>query len=163
MAPIERVIKTIKLRIYKYLTYSRGEKYSSILTDLVDSYNLSPHKGLLGESPLDVHLMFQDDEILSFTQRINRFHSSKNKSVGFILSPVTVVRLTSSDRVFMRSFFTQATDELFRVKTVNRHHTPITYKLRLVSIRYIKSHIKSVVNIRLDYYLMGNQMLKFLN
>ena len=129
VAPIERVIKTIKLRIYKYLTYSRGEKYSSILTDLVDSYNLSPHRGLLGESPLDVHLMFQDDEILSFTQRINRFHSDKNKSVGFILSPETVVRLTSSDRVFMRSFFTQATDELFRVKTVNRHHTPITYTI----------------------------------
>ena len=29
----------------------------------------------------------------------------------------------------MRSFFTQATDELFRVKSVNSDHNPITYTI----------------------------------
>ena len=87
VAPIERVIKTIKLRIYKYLTYSRGDKYSSILPDLVHSYNLTPHRGLIGQSPLDVHLMFQDDDILSFTKRINRFHYSKKNQLDLRSHP----------------------------------------------------------------------------
>ena len=53
---VERVILTIKRRIIRYITHSQQEVFLPILDKIVFGYNISPHRGLMNNTPLDVHL-----------------------------------------------------------------------------------------------------------
>ena len=45
------------------------------------------------------------------------------------LCPGTVVRITSTKKIFARGFHQKATTELFKVKSINERFYPATYKL----------------------------------
>ena len=49
----ERVIRTIKSRIYRYMTLKNTKRYIDVLQDLVGSYNRSKHRSI-GMAPKDV-------------------------------------------------------------------------------------------------------------
>ena len=49
----ERVIRTIKSRIYRYMTLKNTKRYIDVLQDLVTSYNSSKHRSI-GMAPKDV-------------------------------------------------------------------------------------------------------------
>nr|XP_027209341.1 uncharacterized protein LOC113802891 [Penaeus vannamei] len=51
----ERHIRTLKERIYKYLTLKDTLRYIDVLPDIVLVYNERAHAGLKGAAPLDVH------------------------------------------------------------------------------------------------------------
>ena len=50
----ERVIQTLKSRIYRYFTKNRSKRYVDVLQDLVQSYNETPHKSLGNVAPKHV-------------------------------------------------------------------------------------------------------------
>lgn len=43
---VERVIKTIKNMMYRYFTKQRTHRFVDVLQDIVDSYNVTPHRSL---------------------------------------------------------------------------------------------------------------------
>ena len=126
---VERVIKTIKIKISKFITYTKNDDYTSHLNDLVSCYNHSPHSSLIMKSPVDVHLMSTHNEYFPFARKIFTLYGKKIKSVSIPHSEGTVVRIIAHQRMFSRSFHEQATKELFTINKINRNHTPLTYSL----------------------------------
>jgi hypothetical protein len=52
---VERVIKTIKNMMYRYFTKQRTHRFVDVLQDIVDSYNVTPHRSLNNIAPNDVN------------------------------------------------------------------------------------------------------------
>ena len=129
ISPVERCIRSLKAKLFRFITHSRSESYHDKLDNIVESYNFSPHLGLLGLTPVDAHLLVARQEIDSLLNRINISHIRKSKSVVLKLSPGTVVRITSTRKTFARGFHQKATTELFKVKSVNEKFYPVTYKI----------------------------------
>lgn len=50
----ERIIKTVKGMLFKYFQKKRTYRYIDILSDIVTSYNLTPHKSLNYVAPENV-------------------------------------------------------------------------------------------------------------
>ena len=50
----ERVIQTMKSRMYRYFTKNRTKRYKDVLNDLVESYNKTLHSSLGNISTKDV-------------------------------------------------------------------------------------------------------------
>ena len=128
-SPIERVIKTIKIKLSKLITFTKSEDYTSHLNDIVSCYNHSPHSSLMKKTPVDVHLMSSHNEYFPFTRKIFTMYGKNMKSVSKQHPLGTVVRLFSQKNLFSRSFHEQATKELFTINRINHEHTPVTYTL----------------------------------
>ena len=58
----ERVIRTLKQKIFRYLTFNNTERYIDVLPDLIKSYNLSTHR-ILNDSPMEVHMKYNKASI----------------------------------------------------------------------------------------------------
>ena len=129
ISPVERCVRTLKTKIFRIITHSNCESYHEKLEKIVESYNFSPHGGLLGLTPVDAHLLTYRHEIDSLLNKMNIMHVKKCRSVVTRLSPHTVVRLTSLRRRFARGFHHKATTELFKVSSVNDDFYPPTYKI----------------------------------
>ena len=128
VSPVERVILTIKNKLKRYITHFNSERYVDILNRIVDTYNITPHRGLLGRTPLDIHLLVKWEEIKAFSTCIYK-PNEKKKSVLDGMCRQQVVRLQSARKKFSRSIHVQNTYELFKIIAVNKHHIPVTYKL----------------------------------
>ena len=50
----ERFIRTLKGKLYKYMTAHNTLNYMTALPEIVKTYNLSPHRGLKGKTPVEV-------------------------------------------------------------------------------------------------------------
>ena len=80
----ERVLKTLKSKIYRALTHYNTKNYIQFLERIVDSYNASPHRGLLGDNPDRVHAMTDRGKIEKladdmYEQKFKNFGSSLYK------------------------------------------------------------------------------------
>ena len=62
-SPVERIIKTIKIRIGKYLHGRKTFRYIDDLESLVYGYNVTPHSALFGATPYDMYLMDNEKKI----------------------------------------------------------------------------------------------------
>ena len=50
---VERVIQTIKNMMYRYFT--ENQRFVDVLQDIVDSYNVTPHRSLNNIAPKEVN------------------------------------------------------------------------------------------------------------
>ena len=128
----ERVIRTLKNKIYKYLTDRSTMRYIDVLPKLVDSYNNSPHRGLgEGQTPKQVHNITNSEEIKA---QFDRMYKRDIQTTGRIISPLAVgetVRISDNKRniAFRKGFTVQNTYEIFRIKKVDRSYHPTVYYL----------------------------------
>ena len=130
VSQIERVIKTMKIKITRSISLKKSEKYLPHINDLVNCYNYSNHARLLFRSPFEVHLMSIRSQYFEFAKQVYDSYARKLKPVLKRLSLDTVVRLSTPRKVFGRSYHEKTTRELFKIDAINTHHTPITYKLK---------------------------------
>lgn len=113
----ERSIKTIRGKIYRYLTFKNSNRYLDDLQKIVSSYNNQVHSSLSGLSPAQVNegnevsvwaKQFLSDDGLSRQQR--RRHSFKYKfKVG------DYVRVSFLRRTFQREHDIRWSQEIFEV------------------------------------------------
>ena len=129
VSPVERVILTLKNKIKRYISHFNTEKYLNVLYDIVDTYNRTSHRMIDGKTPLDVHLMVKWEDIISLSQKLYKASAKKIHTVGSELSQGQVVRIQAVRHTFSRAIHVRNTYELFKVKSVNKHHLPITYEL----------------------------------
>ena len=81
-------------------------------------------------TPLDVHLMVEWDDIKRLSQKLYKAHSKSVRTVGKQLSCGQVVRIQAARHTFSRAIHVRNTYELFKVKAVNENHVPVTYTLQ---------------------------------
>lgn len=73
----ERVIRTLKNRIYSYFMENQTYKYINVLQDLVDNYNNTPHQSLVGATPNSVTKQNEDE--IRYVQYLVRKKGDKNQ------------------------------------------------------------------------------------
>ena len=137
----ERAIRTIKARIYRFITSQNSPRYIDELQNMVSAYNYSLHSGLKNkQTPIAIHNLKDPSSIK------RQFHAMyKNpKQPAYSISPPLavgdIVRLVGSARssVFHKGYTQQNTHELFRIKAIKHKNDPRTYLLEDLSLEPIQ-------------------------
>ncbi|XP_063595418.1 uncharacterized protein LOC134772381 [Penaeus indicus] len=137
----ERHIRTLKGLIYKYLTLKNTLRYVDALQDIVSAYNERAHAGLKGASPMEVHRhyttsqwqqLFRQMYAPSLSGSIKKGRSSacnQNLKVG------DTVRISARSRtdVFRKGYEIQNTEEIFKIRQIDRRQNLIGYYLEDLS------------------------------
>lgn len=118
----ERVIRTIKGRLFKYLTYKNTYKYVDVLDKIINGYNESYHR-TIKMTPKQVN----DCNILEVYQNIK--DSQKVPATRKIpkLKVGDYVRITKSKGVFDKGYSANWTLEPFRIKSIATRNPPVYY------------------------------------
>lgn len=122
----ERVIKTLRQQIYRYLTDHRTYRYINKLQNLVSSYNATPHRSINNIAPKDVNENNSAD-IFAYVylkpkpiKSIRKFHFK----VG------DFVRLSHLNMIFERSYDEHFTREIFKIRKRTRMQGIPVYQIQ---------------------------------
>jgi hypothetical protein len=125
----ERLIRSLKLMIWRYLDYNKTYKYFDILPKLMDEYNnryhrsikMSPNEVNEGNEKHVFHVLFGDLEKVEYEKSRPKFR------VG------DLVRINKWKHAFHKSYQENYTKEIFRIKEVM--NTYVT-QYRLYDLQY---------------------------
>lgn len=119
---IERFNRTLKERIYRYLTKHNTKRYIHVLNNIVESYNNSYHRSIK-RAPSQVNFKNQEDvwHILYHKPNILK-HSD--------LTSGDRVRVSKIKNTFEKGYLPNWTSELFTISTVVYRTNPRTYILK---------------------------------
>ena len=110
----ERVIKTIKHKLFRYLLENNTERYVDALNDIVRSYNGTIHQSL-GRTPASINRGNERESRLE--QYRIRNDEEKTKKKKFKLKVGQIVRLSHVRHVFDREYSQKWTGELFKIRS----------------------------------------------
>ena len=115
-ALVERCIRTIKQKLYKYLTHNNTLRYIDALEDIVASYNTSEHRSLQNRSPKQVHFSSSENLIRELFV-YNYINSTRNKkSFSCDLKVGDTVRVSKyREALGYKGFVEQNSREIFRI------------------------------------------------
>ena len=120
----ERVIRTLKKKIYRYLYHSKTHKYIDVLQDLVEGYNENYHTGI-NCAPSMIN---KDNEAQVWAEQYLPKKSEKIKKIKFKFSSGDLVRISNLRTPFSRGFGQTYSEEIFKIRY--RFGTvPTTYML----------------------------------
>ena len=121
----ERVIRTLKRKIYKYLYYKMSERYIDVLDDLVLAYNDNYHSSIKC-SPSSVN---KENEVEIWADQYLTPLPMKLQKVKFKFKPGDQVRISQVRQAFTRGFGQTFSEEIFKIRHRYRT-TPPTYVLQ---------------------------------
>ena len=120
---VERVIRTLKTRMWRYFTAKKTMRYIEVLQDLVDSYNRSKHRSIQ-KKPINV------------TQKNERevWHTlygerEKEGPVKYKFEVGDQVRISKMKRTFEKGYLPKFSKEIFTASQQIPRHPPV-YKLK---------------------------------
>lgn len=119
----ERYMRTIKNKIYRYLTHHRTHRYLDVLQDLVHSYNETFHRSI-GRTPNSV------DET-NESEVWHRLYDRKSPPAD-LNDPLKIgdyVRLVVARSTFQKAYKPMWTEEVFMVTKVHRRDWPPAYSV----------------------------------
>ena len=120
---VERVIRTLKTRMWRYFTAKRTRRYIDVLPDLVDSYNRSKHRSIQ-KKPINVtpnnerevwHTLYGDRE--------------NKKPIRYKFEVGDQVRISKMKRTFEKGYLPNFSKEIFTVSQRIPRQPPV-YKLK---------------------------------
>ncbi|KAF4524513.1 hypothetical protein B566_EDAN011524 [Ephemera danica] len=118
----ERVIRTLKSKMYKYFTYAGHQRYIEVLSDLVHAYNDSSHR-TIGMPPSKV----DDSKVKEVWEPM--FGKIPNlKNCGSELKVGDYVRISKTKRTFEKGYEGNWSKEIFKIKRILQR-TPMMYEL----------------------------------
>ena len=127
-ALVERFNRTLKSRLYRYMTHRHTNRWIDALHDVVESYNRSRHRSI-GMAPIDV-TRDKEDEIAS------RLYPPK-PPLRYKYDVGDRVRIARYKHVFQKGYLPNWTEEIFEI--ADRYPThPVTYGLKDLAGEYIK-------------------------
>ena len=120
---VERWIRTMKEKIWKYFTDNNTYKYIDVLPDLVEDYNNTVHSSTK-LTPIDASKKKNELTVWRnlYPDRYKTSRLNPKFSVG------DEVRITKKKKDFEKGYTTRWTEEIFTIKEI-RETNPITYKL----------------------------------
>ena len=119
---VERFIKTLKSKIFRYMIEKNSAKYIDILPKIVDSYNRTWHSGIRSE-PINVNK--QNEKRLWWQMYWpkepydEKLKEKKKRGIPYVFKVGDRVRTTYVRKPFERAYDTKWTAEIFKV---NRHY-----------------------------------------
>ena len=129
---VERWIRTIKEKMWKYFTDNNTYNYMNVLPELVEDYNNTVHSSIK-MTPIDTSKKKNEltvwRNLYPDRYKINKL--TPKFSVG------DEVRITKKKKVFEKGYTTRWTEEIFTIKEI-QNTDPITYKLEDLQEEEIK-------------------------
>ena len=128
----ERLIRTIKGKIYRYMSHNNTRRYIDILPDVIDSYNNSSHRSLGGkQTPVHVHTLTDLSGVRSQFNTMFKYKSHTESNISYDLDVGQYVRIADENRnsIFRRGYTVQNTIEIFRIKKTDKNQKPTVYHL----------------------------------
>lgn len=125
----ERGIKTVKMKLFRYMLHKQTYRYVDVLPKTIQSYNSTKHSAL-GVAPKDVTKVNEDE--IRYNQYLQRSKRLGKKPVKARLPKYhigTEVRISHGRTVFDREYQQKWTGELFRIKRVYMREGIPVYKL----------------------------------
>ena len=121
---VERWIRTMKEKMWKYFTDNNTYNYMSVLPDLVKDYNNTVHSSTKF-TPIDASKKKNELTVWRnlYPDRFKTNRLTPKFSVG------DLVRITKKKKVFEKGYTTRWTKETFTIKEI-RDTNPITYKIK---------------------------------
>ena len=123
----ERLIKTLKARIYRYFTHKQTYKYVDKLNDVVSGYNNTYHRSIK-RKPSQVTAENQDQ--VWFEQYAEPLINSPGRKINAKYTVGTLVRISHVRGIFDREYSQRWTGELFRIVDVMTRNRIPMYKLQ---------------------------------
>jgi ribosomal protein S17 len=130
----ERFNRTIKQKVWKFLTYKNSYCYIDVLPDLVHSYNNSYHRSIKmtpteASRPENERTVWQN----LYGKRVRQKKSTRRrKPVKFKYHIGDYVRLSEERGVFRKGYKQRWTEEVFRVVKQSARD-PVVYRLEDLS------------------------------
>ena len=93
---VERVIQTLKKKIYKYLYYHKTRRYIDVLDELVEGYNNNYHSGIK-RTPSSIN---KDNEVDVWAEQYLPKKSQKVQKVKYKFSRGDMVRISNARNPF---------------------------------------------------------------
>ena len=120
---VERWIRTMKEKMWKYFTDNNTYNYMNVLPDLVKDYNNTVHSSIK-MTPIDASKKKNELTVWRnlYPDRFKTNRLTPKFSVG------DKVRITKKKKVFEKGYTTRWTEEIFMIKEI-RDTNPITYKI----------------------------------
>ena len=124
---VERLIKTLKLEIWKKFTENENEKWVDLIKDIVDKYNNTPHSSLKFLTPIEGSEKRIEGLIRHIFYLKTLKHKEKNnKKPKFQLNDK--VRLYNYKNAFHKGYKENFTREIFTISKINDTF-PVTYQI----------------------------------
>ena len=123
---VERFNRTLRDKVFRYMTASNTRRFISVLPGLVHGYNVSVH-GSTGYAPLNVDSTNQSEIFYKLYEGNRVTQTGKTSS-----SPLDVgefVRVTKARGVFDRGYTPNWTTELFKISEVMVFERPVVYRV----------------------------------
>ena len=119
----ERHVRTLKAKIYRYLTHTKSQRYIDSLDDIIQAYNDSSHRGLNGLTPHAVHFHLSRSRLDELYTKMYSYTRPQD-TPGHNLSVGQTVRIASTARqnIFQKSYQILNTREIFRVRKIDTNH-----------------------------------------
>ena len=120
---VERWIRTMKEKMWKYFTDNNTNVYVDILPDLVEDYNNTRHSSIK-MTPVEASKKKNELEVWRnlYPNRLGIIDINPKFSIG------DKVRLSKKKKTFEKGYTTRWTEEVFTITKINRT-SPITYKV----------------------------------
>ena len=120
---VERWIRTMKEKMWKYFTDNNTYKYMDVLPELVEDYNNTVHSSTK-LTPIDASK--KKNELIVWRNLYPDRYKINNLTPKFSVGDE--VRIIKKKKVFEKGYTTRWTEEIFKIKEIQSTN-PITYKL----------------------------------
>ena len=120
---VERWIRTMKERMWKYFTDNNTSVYIDILPDLLGDYNNTWHSSIK-MTPVEASKKKNELTVWRnlYPNRLNIININPKFSIG------DKVRISKKKKTFEKGYTTRWTEEIFTITKINRT-SPVTYKI----------------------------------
>ena len=120
---VERWIRTMKEKMWKYFTDNNTNHYVDILPDLVKDYNNTQHSSIK-MTPVEASKKKNELEVWRnlYPDRLKRIDINPKFSIG------DKVRISKKKKTVEKGYTTRWTEEIFTITKIN-HTSPVTYKI----------------------------------
>ena len=142
-ALVERFNRTLKERMWRYLTHHNTERWVDVLPKLIQGYNLAHHR-VIGQSPASV----TEKNAMDVWQHL--FGDKDEKDGRKLLHIGDQVRISKVKRTFEKGYIPIWTEEIFVIAAIDRKHEPPLYSLRdsaqnIIEGRFYKDELQKVL------------------
>ena len=141
-AVIERFNRTLKTKMFKYLTANSTKRYIDVLQSLTDAYNRSKHR-TTKMRPIDVDPHDMDDERIVFSNtygvptKLDLLKQSANRVANSKFEIGDEVRIALVKKTFNKGYKQQWSKDTYKVVNCIPRTDKTVYELRSVSSRRV--------------------------
>jgi hypothetical protein len=163
---VERSIRTIKQKLYKYLTVNNTHKYLDVLPKIIDSYNRTWHRSIKS-TPLSVNSSNEWEiwKNLYLKKRAGKKSVVNKNSHRFLYKPGETVLISYQRKPFTRSYDLQWSPEYFKIAGRSKRDGVPIYQLsdssdKLITGQFYTQELQKVLPPSEDTLYQIDQVLR---